>query len=502
MAGSDRFLPLLRLPTPVYLASVIFLAVLTLPGLADAGKWTNPDPVPMPAPSEPSGRIAPQNEQQILLSFAPIVKKVAPSVVNIYTSRVVTEKAVSPLFNDPFFRQFFGDKFKMQGPERKRVQNSLGSGVIVDEAGLIVTSYHVIKGSDQIKVVLADRREFKAEIISTDKQTDLAVLKVETGGEPLPAISFGNSDMLEVGDLVLAIGNPFGFTQTVTSGIVSAVAGRSSLGVSDFRFFIQTDAAINPGNSGGALVDMNGRLVGINTAIFTKSGGSHGLGFAIPVNMLKTVIAGAANGGPVVRPWIGASGQAVTADIAASMGLSRPAGVLVNKVRRFGPAEVAGLKVGDVIIAVEGREVVDLESMRFRIATLPVGGVASLDIIRHGGNMNLKLPLAPPPEIPPRDITPLSGNHPLSGATVANLSPAFNIELGLDDLAEGVVITQIQNGAPAQRLGFRPGDLVIKLNTIDIKSAKQLANLLDAPAQSFIFSVNRGGKILTQEYKQ
>jgi len=502
MARSDRFLPLFRLVMPVSLSSVIFLALLTLSSLALAGQWTNPDPMQSPSPTAPSGRIAPQNEQQILLSFAPIVKKVAPSVVNIYTSRVVTQKAVSPLFNDPFFRQFFGDKFKMQGPERKRVQNSLGSGVVVDPTGLIVTSYHVIKGSDKIKVVLADRREFKAEIISTDKQTDLAVLKVETGGEPLPAISFGDSDMLEVGDLVLALGNPFGFTQTVTSGIISAVAGRSSLGASDFRFFIQTDAAINPGNSGGALVDMNGRLVGINTAIFTKSGGSNGLGFAIPVNMLKTVIAGAANGGPVVRPWIGASGQAVTADIAASMGLSRPVGVLINKVRRFGPAEAAGLKVGDVIIYVEGKEVVDIESMHFRIATLPIGGVASLEILRQNRKINLNLPLAPPPEIPPRDITALSGDHPLSGAMVANLSPAFNIELGLDDLAEGVVITQIRQGAPAQRLGFRPGDLVIKLNTIDVKSAKQLENILAAPAQSFIFSVNRGGKILSQEYKQ
>ncbi|MBX6368535.1 MAG: trypsin-like peptidase domain-containing protein, partial [Rhodospirillales bacterium] len=257
-------------------------------------------------PSFAADRVLPDSREQIKLSFAPVVKRTAPAVVNVFSRRIVRRSGPPPgLFNDPLFRRFFGDAIPFGLPQ-ERVQNSLGSGVLVARDGLIVTNNHVIDGADEIIVVLADRREFEAQIVRRDERTDLAVLKIDVGNEALPYLELGDSDSLEVGDLVLAIGNPFGVGQTVTSGIVSALA-RTQVGISDFRFFIQTDAAINPGNSGGALVDLDGKLVGINTAIYSRSGGSIGIGFAIPASMVRAVVAGAATGGRVVRPWLGAS---------------------------------------------------------------------------------------------------------------------------------------------------------------------------------------------------
>lgn len=235
-------------------------------------------------PAAAGTRVVPDSRAEIQLSFAPLVKRVAPAVVNIYTRRTVETRA-SPLFSDPFFQQFFGDRFMppgFGGPTQRRVQNSLGSGVLVAADGLVVTNHHVIDGSDQITVVLADRREFEATLLGSDERTDLAILRIDARGEALPYLTLGNSDELEVGDLVLAIGNPFGVGQTVTSGIVSALSRTAIPGAGEYRAFIQTDAAVNPGNSGGALVTMDGALVGINTAIFSRSGGSHGIGFAIP----------------------------------------------------------------------------------------------------------------------------------------------------------------------------------------------------------------------------
>jgi S1-C subfamily serine protease len=251
-------------------------------------------------------KVVPTSRDETRLSFAPLVKSAAPAVVNIYTRRVVQARSATPLFNDPFFRRFFGDQFQFGGRERKRVQNSLGSGVIVSDDGLIVTNYHVIDKADEITVVLADRREFEADVVTRDERTDLAVLRIKTGSEKLPFMKLRDSDTLEVGDIVLAIGNPFGVGQTVTSGIVSALA-RTARGVSDFGFFIQTDAAINPGNSGGALVGLDGNLIGINTAIYSRGGGSNGIGFAIPSNMVATVIGSAMSDGEVIRPWVSES---------------------------------------------------------------------------------------------------------------------------------------------------------------------------------------------------
>ncbi|MEQ8195082.1 MAG: trypsin-like peptidase domain-containing protein, partial [Rhodospirillales bacterium] len=298
-------------------------------------------------PAWSAEKTLPHSRGQIELSFAPLVKKVAPAVVNIYSRKVVKTRRFSRLFEDPFFRRFFGDGLGFDEPER-RVQNSLGSGVIIQNDGLIVTNHHVIAGADEIIVVLPDRREFEATLVGSDERTDLAVLRIGVGTEKLPVLTWRDSDALEVGDLVLAIGNPFGVGQTVTSGIVSAVA-RTKVSDSGPTYFIQTDAAINPGNSGGALVTLDGRLVGINTAIFSQSGGSHGIGFAIPANMVRAVVSGLTKGGRLVRPWFGAWGQAVTADIAASLGLARPRGVMINEVYAGGPAGRAGIAVGDVI---------------------------------------------------------------------------------------------------------------------------------------------------------
>ena len=325
--------------------------------------------------AETAPKVPPQSPGQVRLSFAPVVKKVTPAVVNVYASRVETA-ARNPLFDDPIFRRFFGG-----GGDDSRVSKALGSGVIVDPSGLIVTNYHVIENMTQVKVALSDRREFDAEIVLRDPRTDLAVLRLK-GGKDFPVLELGDSDALEVGDFVIAVGDPFGVGQTVTQGIVSALA-RTQVGISDYGFFIQTDAAINPGNSGGALVDLDGKLVGINSAIYSRSGGSIGIGFAIPVNMVKSVIAAALHGGATVkRPWLGASLQSLTKDIADNLGIDRPTGALVVTVASVGPAAEAGLKRGDLITAVDDQSVDDAEGVGFRLAVQPLGGSARLSILR------------------------------------------------------------------------------------------------------------------------
>ncbi len=267
-------------------------------------------------PAAAQDRRVPSSPAELRLSYAPIVQRVQPAVVNVYAAKVVQNR--NPLLDDPIFRRFFG----VPGQQQEQVQRSLGSGVIVDASGLVVTNVHVIEGADQVKVSLSDKREFEAEIVLKDSRSDLAVLRLKDTKEKFPALEFTNSDELLVGDVVMAIGNPFGVGQTVTHGIISALA-RTQVGITDYQFFIQTDAAINPGNSGGALVDMNGRLAGINTAIYSRSGGSQGIGFAIPANMVRVVVASAKGGGKAVkRPWLGAKLQAVTPEIAEK---SRPA---------------------------------------------------------------------------------------------------------------------------------------------------------------------------------
>jgi Do/DeqQ family serine protease len=424
---------------------------------------------------------------ELRLSYAPVVQHVAPAVVNVYAAKTVQTR--NPLFDDPIFRQFFG----MQGGGGLQVQRSLGSGVIVDSSGLVVTNVHVIEGADEVKVSLADKREFEAVIVLKDKRSDLAVLRLKDAHENFPTLDFANSDALEVGDVVLAVGNPFGVGQTVTHGIVSALA-RTQVGITDYQFFIQTDAAINPGNSGGALVDLTGRLVGINTAIFSRSGGSQGVGFAIPANMVRVVVASAKSGGDAVkRPWLGAKLQAVTPDIADSMGLKRPAGALVASVTSGSPAARAGLKAGDVITLVDSQSVDDVNAFEYRFATQPLGGNANLGVLRGGRELTVSVALQTAPETARDEIT-IRSRSPFSGAKVANLSPALADELQLQNADEGVVIVDVDSGSYASNLGFQRGDVILSVNAEKIAKTRDLERATGTPSRSWQIVIRRGGQ--------
>ena len=439
-------------------------------------------------------RVVPRERGEVMLSYAPVVKRVAPAVVNVYASRV-EQRPNNPLFDDPIFRQFFGGG----GQPRGRVAQSLGSGVIVDASGLVVTNHHVIEGMTDVKVSLADKREFEAEIVLRDQRTDLAVLRIK-GGSNFPVLELGDSDALEVGDFTLAVGNPFGVGQTVTQGIVSALA-RTQVGISDFGFFIQTDAAINPGNSGGALVDLNARLVGINSAIYSRSGGSIGIGFAIPVNMVKVVIATAKSGGKIVkRPWLGATLQSVSHEIAESLGLERSTGALVAEIVERSPAAEAGLKRGDIITSVDGLAVDDPEALGYRLATKPLGGVASLGVQRGGKSVIAPLKLQSAPETPPRETIKLTGNSPFAGATVMNLSPAVQEELGGSVGREGVVVADVEESSIAANVGIQKGDVVLAVNDAKITRTGDLKQATQTRQRLWKLTINRGGQVITSVF--
>lgn len=445
-------------------------------------------------------RVAPTSNAELQLSYAPLVRRTAPAVVNIYARKVVRRTFRSPLFNDPFFRRFFGDVLP-PGARRERIENSLGSGVIVRPDGYIVTNNHVISGADEVIVALADRREFDADVVLTDERTDLAVLRIETEGTSLPHLELMDSDDLEVGDIILAIGNPFGVGQTVTSGIVSALA-RTQVGVADYRYFIQTDAAINPGNSGGAMVGLDGRLAGVNTAIFSKSGGSIGIGFAVPANMVRVVVESALRGGRVVRPWLGATGQGVTADIAAAQGLDRPSGVLVNAVYPRGPADRAGIKVGDIIKAVGRHKVLDPEGLEFRIATHPLDSNVELTVLRGERTLKTGVALGPPPEVPQRNLTWIEGRGPLAGARIGNLSPAFAEELGFDPMRRGVVVVVVATNSPARNLRLKPGDVLVRINGKEIELVEDVLVATNEEASNWRIAIKRGDRQLNVMVRQ
>jgi Do/DeqQ family serine protease len=439
--------------------------------------------------AETAPKVPPQSPTQVRLSFAPVVKKVTPAVVNVYASRVETAQR-NPLFDDPIFRRFFGG-----GDDDSRVSKALGSGVIVDPSGLVVTNYHVIEGMTQVKVALSDRREFEAQIVLRDPRTDLAVLRLQGGGD-FPVLELGDSDALEVGDFVIAVGDPFGVGQTVTQGIVSALA-RTQVGISDYGFFIQTDAAINPGNSGGALVDLDGRLVGINSAIYSRSGGSIGIGFAIPVNMVKGVVAAALHGGASVkRPWLGATLQSLTKDIADNLGIDRPTGALVVTVAAVGPAAEAGLQRGDLITAVDDQSVDDAEGVGFRLGVKPLGGSARLSILRNGRTLSLPLKLAAAPEIPPREALTIRSRSPFEGAEVMNMSPAVAEELSLEGATQGVVIAAVGDNSTAAQVGVQKGDIVVAVNGQKIATTRDLEKACSERAQVWDLTIQRGGETI------
>lgn len=439
---------------------------------------------PPAAPQPP--RVLPTSLPQMQLSFASVVRRTGPAVVNIYSKRRVR----NPFADDPFFGRFFGGG--------DRVQSALGSGVIVRGDGIIVTNNHVVADADQITVALSDRREFEAKVLLADERTDLAVLRVNTGGKPLPTLSFHDSDDAEVGDIVLAIGNPFGVGQTVTSGIVSALA-RTQVGVSDYQFFIQTDAAINPGNSGGALVTMNGELLGINSAIYSRTGGSVGIGFAIPSNMVKLVVNTALGGAKeVARPWLGIDTQPIDSSLAESLGLDHPMGVLVTDVESGSPAAQAGLAVRDVITSVDGVEVNDEQALNFRVATKGIGNTASLSFIRNGQARTATVRLAKEPENSSHATVEIQGRNPLQGALVTAVNRQLANKLGVDPGA-GVLITDVSRTSVAMQYGFGPGDLIVAVNGRKVATPSALQTALNGAKSGWRISAvgPNGSKTLT-----
>src|SRR5216684_6945503 len=423
----------------------------------------------------------PTDRSELAYSYAPLVKRVSPAVVNIYTTTTARVQRRLPF------------PFPGMPQAGERVQNSLGSGVLVRPDGLIVTNAHVVKGADEIRVVLADRREFDAKLVTQDERYDLALLRIDGSGEKFPFLGMRDSDSIEVGDVVLAIGNPFGLNQTVTSGIISALA-RSAGGVNDSSFFIQTDAAINPGNSGGALVSLDGRLIGINTAIYSQTGGSVGIGFATPSNIVARVVATGVAGGRIVRPWLGISMQRVTPDIASGFGLARPTGLVVKDVFPKGPGEMAGFKRNDVIVGLRDLPIDNEASLRFRLATLSVGDTVPVKVMRGGKELTLEVPLMAPPEDPPRDRSLLEGRQPLSGATVVNMSPAIADELGLIEWKDGVAVVEVTPGSYAGRF-LRPGDMVTAVNGQPLKNVADLKARIAAGVSSV--SIGREGLVST-----
>ncbi len=467
------------------LAAAAFYAVPAL--TAD----TKPEPLRVAPPAPRALPNAPASMSQVQLTFAPVVRRVAPAVVNVYSKTVVQAQA-NPFFNDPLFSQLFGS------PEmRQRVQQSLGSGVIVRADGLILTNNHVVEGGNEITVALSDKREFKAKVLLADPRTDLAVLKIDPKGERLPVVPFADSDNVQVGDLVLAIGDPFNVGQTVTMGIVSALA-RTQISASDYQFFIQTDAAINPGNSGGALVTTDGKLAGINTAIYSRSGGSIGIGFAIPANLARRVVEGvegAKSGAQasVHLAWGGASGQPVTSAIASSLGLPRPGGVLIKEVYPDGPLGRAGVKSGEVVQSVDGVAVDDMQSLNYRTATHKPGDSVKMHVAAGKAGRDITVMVALPPETPPRDVQTIAGRNPLTGAKVENISPATATELQMDVMAKGVAIVSVNPNGIAANYGFQPGDIVRNINGVAIARVGDLVRVLNG-ANRWDMVVERGGR--------
>lgn len=443
----------------------------------------------IPPLSQPT-RAAPSDALTMKSSFAPVVKKAAPAVVNISSKRLVR---VRP---DPFW-ELFG-----MGVPRDRIQGSLGSGVIVRSDGIIVTNNHVVEGGQEITVALADRREYTARILLADPRTDLAVLKIDVGGERLPTLAIDESGEAQVGDLVLAIGDPFGVGQTVTNGIISALNRTADPNGDAANAYIQTDAAINPGNSGGALVDMDGDLIGVNSFILSRSGTSSGVGFAVPAAIVKRVVETAAGGGQaVIRPWLGARTQTVTAEIARSMGLSAPQGALVADIWPNGPADRAGLRQGDVIVAVDGRPAADAAAVSYAISSRRPGETVRLGVRRGGGELTLNLRAEAPPATPARDQRVISGRNPFDGATVVNLSPAVADELGLDPfLGRGVLVTNIGRGF-AMNAGLRPGDLIRRVNGRDIATVRDLTSVLGSGGGQWQVTIERNGQEITANFR-
>ncbi|MGN6682486.1 MAG: DegQ family serine endoprotease [Devosia sp.] len=450
------------------------------------------DPAPQPVAPTAATRTVPKSNEEMQLSFAPLVKQVTPAVVNVYATK--TEQGFrSPFANDPFFSQLFGgDLFQ----SRPQTSQSLGSGVIIDGKGVIVTNSHVVHGADEIHIALSGGREYPVKLLLDDPKSDLAVLQIQDAqGRTFPALTFANSDDVEVGDLVLAIGNPFGVGQTVTSGIVSALA-RTGVETGNFDYFIQTDAAINPGTSGGALVNLQGQLVGINTAIFTRSGGSVGIGFAIPANMAKTVAAAGETSGSITRPWFGARLQEVSTDIADSLNIDPPHGALITEVAAGSPAAKAGLKSGDAIIKLDGVDIDAPQGFDFRFATKPLGTDVDITYVRGGQVADARVAVTAAPGAGPDQTASISGNTRFAGTTVSTLTPPLAQDMNLPFDSKGLVVTDVADGSPADDMGLRKGDIILSINGQDMQDAKAFKALVSKRTNGWQIVLQRGGQVI------
>lgn len=436
----------------------------------------------------------PRSQAEIQLGFVPLVREAAPAVVNIYAKRIVAER-VSPFRSDPFFGQLFGNP----GQLRPRVQNSLGSGVILSADGIVVSNYHVVGQATDIRVVLNDRREFSARVLLSDQEADLAILQLE-GAADMPHLELRDSDTVAVGELVLAIGNPFGIGQTVTSGIVSGLA-RSGMATGNTRgYFLQTDAAINPGNSGGALVDVNGHLIGINTSILTRSGGSNGIGFAIPSALVQQFVDQARAGNTrFQQPWAGMNGQPVDADIAESLGLPTPGGIVISDLHAVSPFLAAGFRPGDIILEVNGEAVNTPAEMIFRMSVAGLGAEAEVTRVRRGRSKVLTVKLMAAPEEPARATIETGRRSAIPGLVVSNINPAVLAQYSLPLSADGVVIEN--PGELGLRLGLRSGDVVLEVNRDAIETVRDLRAALRAATGGLRLLVQRGDQRVAMRFR-
>ncbi len=442
-------------------------------------------------PAEAQTRV-PTSQAEIQLGFAPLVRQAAPAVVNIYAKRVIAVRS-SPFAGDPFFQGLFRDF----GTVRPQIQNSLGSGVILSSDGIVVSNYHVVGEATDIRVVMTDLREYSASVILADEESDLAILRLDNASD-LPTLSLRDSDGVEVGELVLAIGNPFGVGQTVSSGIVSGLARSGTASGTGRGYFIQTDAAINPGNSGGALIDVNGDLIGVNTAILTRSGGSHGIGFAIPANLVARFVEQARAGEEVfVRPWAGMSGQPVDADLAAALELDRPGGIVISELHEDSPFAAAGFTRGDVILAVDDQPVNTPAEMVFRMSVAGLGAEAEVTRLRDGTREAFTVAMTAAPDTPDRDQRIMDERSPLPGLTVINVNPAVLAEFNLPLATRGVIVAD--TGPYGARLGLRAGDVILAINGMDTTQSAQVPKALDIALQQrgLVVDVLRGTQRLS-----
>jgi serine protease Do len=486
---------------PVWLTSLIFGSCLLVGGFAgtffDSHKVFASSSAAEPSVAPPAaGASSPAPQGPLQTSFAPVVKKVMPSVVNVFSSKKVkNDRTLEPFFfDDPFFRRFFGDDLGNRPIPRERQERSLGSGVIVSADGYILTNNHVVDDATDVKVSLSDKREFTARVVGKDNKTDLAVLKIDQSG--LPVVGFGDSTKVQVGDIVLAIGNPFGVGQTVTMGVVSAT-GRGGLGIEEYEDFIQTDAAINPGNSGGALINAQGELIGINTAILSRSGGNQGVGFAVPVNLAKNIMDQIIHGGKVTRAFLGVMIQPVTPDLAKAFKLGKAEGALVSDVSANSPAERAGLKAGDVITKVDGEAVVDSRALQLMIGQMKPGRTVRLSVNRDGTDRDYTVTLGEQPADKTDSGSSRSSNasdRVLDGVSVETLTPELAREFDIAPKLRGILVERVAPDSVAAEAGLERGDVIVEVNRHPVTTLEQLHYMNESNSDSTLFFVNRDGR--------